>query len=65
MPGTELRNYYPGYLKDKTVNAKTSLIREALDDTRLSVLCIGPGGEKQVKFATLVDRNNKIVGTIL
>jgi aldehyde:ferredoxin oxidoreductase len=42
------------HLKDKTVNEKTSLIREALDDDKLSVLCIGPGGEKQVKFATLM-----------
>ncbi len=42
------------HLKDKTVNEKTALIRDALDDPKLSVLCIGPGGEKQVKFATLM-----------
>lgn len=42
------------HLEGKTVTEKTDLIREALDDTKISVMCIGPGGEKQVKFATLM-----------
>ncbi len=44
----------PAIWKNKTVTEKTDLIRETLADTKISVLCIGPGGEKQVKFATLM-----------
>jgi aldehyde:ferredoxin oxidoreductase len=38
----------------KTVTEKTGLIRDALKDSKITVLCIGPAGEKQVKFATLM-----------
>jgi len=38
----------------KNVTQKTNMIRNALNDAKLSVMCIGPAGEKMVKFATLM-----------
>ena len=43
-----------GHMAGKTVTEKTGLIRDALKDSKITVLCIGPAGEKQVKFATLM-----------
>jgi len=39
-------------LAGRRVMEKTKMIRKELDDERISVMCIGPAGEKLVKIAT-------------
>ena len=41
-------------LMGKTVNEKLKIIREELSDPKISVMCIGPAGEKLVKIATVM-----------
>lgn len=41
-------------LLGKTVNEKLKIIREELSDPKISVMCIGPAGEKLVKIATVM-----------
>lgn len=43
-----------GHLSGKTVGEKTRIIREELNDPKLSVMCIGPGGESLVLYATVM-----------
>lgn len=42
------------HLLGKTVSEKTASIREELGDKKVSVLCIGPAGEKMVKIAAVM-----------
>ena len=42
------------HLVGKTVSEKRRIIKEELIDGRFSIGCIGPGGEKLVKFATVM-----------
>ena len=41
-------------LMGKTVSEKLKIIREELSDPKISVMCIGPAGEKLVKIATVM-----------
>jgi aldehyde:ferredoxin oxidoreductase len=41
-------------LMDKTVSEKLRIIREELSEPKISVMCIGPAGEKLVKIATVM-----------
>jgi len=41
-------------LLGKTVSEKLKIIREELSDPKISVMCIGPAGEKLVKIATVM-----------
>lgn len=43
-----------GHLVGKKVTEKTALIRDELNDPKISVMCIGPAGEKLVKIATVM-----------
>jgi aldehyde:ferredoxin oxidoreductase len=43
-----------GHLVGEKVTAKTARIRDALSDPKISVMCIGPAGEKRVKIATVM-----------
>jgi aldehyde:ferredoxin oxidoreductase len=42
------------HLAGKFVTEKTGMIRDELDDDGISVMCIGPAGEKLVKIATVM-----------
>lgn len=42
------------HLLGKTVKEKTDMIRKTEGDEKLSVMCIGPGGENKVLFATIM-----------
>ncbi len=42
-----------GHLLGKTTSEKLSMIRNELNDRKISVMCIGPGGENLVKYATV------------
>jgi aldehyde:ferredoxin oxidoreductase len=42
------------HLQGMTVSRKSKIIREEVDDEKASVLCIGPAGENQVKFAAVM-----------
>ncbi|MEJ2219850.1 MAG: aldehyde ferredoxin oxidoreductase family protein [Desulfobacterales bacterium] len=43
-----------GHMVGKKVTEKTAIIRDALNDPKISVMCIGPAGEKLVKIATVM-----------
>ncbi len=43
-----------GHLVGKKVTEKTAIIRDELNDSKISIACIGPAGEKLVKFATVM-----------
>jgi aldehyde:ferredoxin oxidoreductase len=43
-----------GHLVGKNVTEKTTIIRDELNDPKISVMCIGPAGEKLVKIATVM-----------
>jgi aldehyde:ferredoxin oxidoreductase len=42
------------HLLGKIVSEKTKIIREELADPEISVMCIGPGGENMVRYATVM-----------
>ncbi len=42
------------HLLGKTTSEKLSMIRNELNDRKISVMCIGPGGENLVKYATVM-----------
>jgi len=42
------------HLVGKKVTEKTDIIRDELNDPKISIACIGPAGEKLVKFATVM-----------
>jgi len=42
------------HMVGKKVTEKTALIRDELNDPKISVMCIGPAGEKLVKIATVM-----------
>jgi aldehyde:ferredoxin oxidoreductase len=43
-----------GHLVGKKVSEKTTIIRNELNDSKISIVCIGPAGEKLIKFATVM-----------
>ncbi len=43
-----------GHLVGKKVTEKTAAIRKELNDSKMSIACIGPAGEKLVRFATVM-----------
>ena len=43
-----------GHMVGKKVTEKTAIIRDELNDPKISVMCIGPAGEKLVKIATVM-----------
>jgi aldehyde:ferredoxin oxidoreductase len=43
-----------GHLQGKKVMEKITMIREELQDDKISVMCIGPAGEKLVKISTVM-----------
>jgi len=43
-----------GHLLGRTISYKTKVIREELADPEISVMCIGPGGENLVRYATVM-----------
>ena len=43
-----------GHLLGKTISEKNKMMREELKDPKISIMCIGPAGEKLVKFATVM-----------
>jgi aldehyde:ferredoxin oxidoreductase len=50
------------HLWGKVTGEAEALIREELDDSRIQVLQIGPGGEKQVRYACLINMCNRANG---
>jgi aldehyde:ferredoxin oxidoreductase len=42
------------HLLGKTTRQKTAIMRRELGDTRTSIMCIGPAGENQVRFANVM-----------
>jgi aldehyde:ferredoxin oxidoreductase len=42
------------HLVGKKVTQKTTIIRDELNDPKISILCIGPAGEKLVRFAAVM-----------
>ena len=43
-----------GHMVGKKVTEKIAIIRDELNDPKISVMCIGPAGEKLVKIATVM-----------
>jgi aldehyde:ferredoxin oxidoreductase len=43
-----------GHMVGKNVTEKLAMIRDELNDPKISVMCIGPAGEKLVKIATVM-----------
>ena len=43
-----------GHMVGKKVTEKTAIMRDELNDPKISVMCIGPAGEKLVKIATVM-----------
>lgn len=43
-----------GHMVGEKVTAKIAIIRDELNDPKISVMCIGPAGEKLVKIATVM-----------
>lgn len=43
-----------GHMVGKKITQKTAIIRDELNDPKISVMCIGPAGEKLVKIATVM-----------
>jgi aldehyde:ferredoxin oxidoreductase len=43
-----------GHMVGEKVTEKTAIIRDELNDPKISVMCIGPAGEKRVKIATVM-----------
>jgi aldehyde:ferredoxin oxidoreductase len=43
-----------GHMVGKRVTEKIGIIRDELNDPKISIVCIGPAGEKQVKIATVM-----------
>jgi aldehyde:ferredoxin oxidoreductase len=43
-----------GHMVGEKVTAKIAIIRDELNDRKISVMCIGPAGEKLVKIATVM-----------
>ena len=45
------------HLLGKTVSEKTAAIREEIGDKKITILCIGPAGEKLVRFAAVMSED--------
>jgi aldehyde:ferredoxin oxidoreductase len=46
-----------GHLLGKTTGEKRDLMRRELGDRRASIMCIGPGGENRVRFASVMSED--------
>ncbi len=56
----ELRN--AAHLWGKTTSDCESLIREELGDPKIEIAQIGPGGEKRVRYASIINMSNRAHG---
>jgi aldehyde:ferredoxin oxidoreductase len=56
----ELRD--ASHLWGKTTNEVDGILEEELDDNRIEVLQVGPGGEKKVRFAAIMSMANRAHG---